>query len=101
MLPFLLAQSVIMSNCIGFNNTEVSVLTSTLPETTLADVTQVPTNCDYYSEETYIISPSQQIFNSVILQNQAINIAFDIKLNDYCNKSLCNILYIHNQDNIG
>eukprot|EP01084_Bolivina_argentea_P016162 30268_1 len=50
--------------------------------------------CNYYSNNTYSIASSNIVFNDVLIRHSSIEIEFDIKLNKYCNESLCNIFYI-------
>eukprot|EP01084_Bolivina_argentea_P182547 315115_1 len=44
--------------------------------------------------------PSQKILDIIIISNDTIQIEFDIELDDYCDTSLCNILYIGTNDSI-
>eukprot|EP01083_Nonionella_stella_P233747 823256_1 len=78
-------------------------LTNT-PNPTLAyTMTSVPAafyrtdDCDYFSDNIYSVSDSQSI-RSLIIKDDSITVAFDIKLNEYCNSALCNILYIVTAD---
>eukprot|EP01084_Bolivina_argentea_P039378 72775_1 len=54
-------------------------------------------HCNYYNNNSYLILPSQKIFNSIVVTNDTIEIQFDLKLNKYCHVSLCNIFYIYNK----
>eukprot|EP01084_Bolivina_argentea_P156859 273340_1 len=54
----------------------------------------------YYSNDIYSILSSQNLSNTVIINDSTLEIQFDIKLNNYCNKSLCNILFVGECDNL-
>ncbi len=53
-------------------------------------------NCDYYVAENDMISISHRMFESVTIIDDKIEIEFDIKINEDCNASICNILYLGN-----
>ncbi len=55
------------------------------------------TECDYYSDSYYRIEQSKRI-KTIRIENDTLEIALDIKLDSYCNMSLCNILYIGNNN---
>eukprot|EP01084_Bolivina_argentea_P073971 134202_1 len=56
-------------------------------------------NCDHYNKANYSIIPSQKVVDVIIDTNKTFEIRFDIKLNNYCNASLCNILSILDKNN--
>eukprot|EP01084_Bolivina_argentea_P006490 12319_1 len=56
-----------------------------------------PADCDLYTNETYVIYPSQNVSNSVVIKRDTIEIEFEIKLNRHCVTNTCNILHIGNE----
>eukprot|EP01084_Bolivina_argentea_P006488 12315_1 len=54
-------------------------------------------DCDFYTNHSHVISPSQNLSDSIIIKDSTIEIEFDIKLNTYCDLPLCNILFIGNK----
>eukprot|EP01084_Bolivina_argentea_P296444 510574_1 len=75
-----------------------SNVTTTIPSTTsVSSVTKDSSNgCEYHTNQSYTIAASQTIFDSILIQNNTISIAFDLRIDDYCNVSLCNIFQIDN-----
>eukprot|EP01084_Bolivina_argentea_P268356 455774_1 len=58
---------------------------------------QSPNQCDYEKDETFPITVSLTLFESVIIYNDTVEIQFDVRLNKPCNGT-CNILYIGKDD---
>eukprot|EP01084_Bolivina_argentea_P268353 455766_1 len=104
-------------NCISVNNDGAHALnhtgaitipsTSTIPNSTLTYTTSYSVipgeldDCDYHSIDTQTISPAKNIFDAITIINNTIEIQFEIKLNDYCNKSLCNVFHMYHDDYAG
>eukprot|EP01084_Bolivina_argentea_P172088 298102_1 len=57
-------------------------------------------DCNYYTPSHYPITQSQQIVTSIMIESNKINIEFDIKLAEYCDAPLCNILNLSSNDHI-
>eukprot|EP01084_Bolivina_argentea_P296443 510571_1 len=56
-------------------------------------------DCDYNFQDIILTQQSNKILNTTNIINETIEVQFDIKLSNPCN-SLCNILYIGNNDKI-
>eukprot|EP01084_Bolivina_argentea_P259277 437446_1 len=50
--------------------------------------------CDHYSNKEYSMLMTQQVFNSIFIERNTIDVHFDVKLNNYCNKSVCSIFHL-------
>eukprot|EP01084_Bolivina_argentea_P316137 547915_1 len=80
-------------NCISTNG--VIKQNNSYPNSTIMYTTSASSDkCKYWLNEEYSVLPSQQIVSAIIITDSMIEISFDIKLTEYCNTSICNILYI-------
>eukprot|EP01083_Nonionella_stella_P245775 853903_1 len=55
--------------------------------------------CDYFSNHDYSVSSSEMIKDSITTHDNSFSIQFEIQLNQYCNDSLCGILWIGDTNN--
>eukprot|EP01084_Bolivina_argentea_P191399 328771_1 len=89
-------------NCSAHSNTNsTSNPTTTSYLSTQLYTTSVASDCDYHYDPITSISPAQKVFDSITIHNDTIEIVFDIRINEYCNRSLCNIFFIHSNSKIG
>eukprot|EP01083_Nonionella_stella_P008745 25274_1 len=49
---------------------------------------------NHYQNDTLSLLPAQVVFDDILIRHGSMEIEFTIKLDEYCNKSLCNIVYI-------
>eukprot|EP01084_Bolivina_argentea_P084668 153082_1 len=69
---------------------------------TLANATSVTSdNCYYHRSGIYETLRSNDILQNISIQDYTINIQLDVKINHYCKKLLCNIMYISTDNEIG
>eukprot|EP01084_Bolivina_argentea_P205047 350305_1 len=54
--------------------------------------------CTHFDNNSYLTQPGQILLDLIIINDDTIKLEFDIKLNDYCNVSLCNIVSISSDD---
>eukprot|EP01084_Bolivina_argentea_P052825 97003_1 len=97
-LIFILSKRL-QTKCLLYSSLySISIISTFLYTTSVASDFYSTSRCDYYSNRTYSILPTQNILNSIIIKDNRLRIEFDVKIYNYCNKSLCNILYISNRN---
>eukprot|EP01084_Bolivina_argentea_P108259 193468_1 len=66
----------------------------------LVVATHCRAQCDFYSNKSYALLSYTKIIDSIMIKKNIFRIKFDVKLNSYCNSTLCNILYIGDKTDI-